>query len=193
LVPPSASRMFIILAGVGAGLSRRSTSRAGSWVILSRGIRGRGRSLAPRAARTSTTQGWSTAGVVTSNVSGSSAWLPVAPPAGGWVPRRVHGRTTLDVARRYGGVRVLGWPCLCTGMAPSRGGRCPTRLGGSEWGSAGGLMAPAVDAEAEAAREVPVIDGVTATVRASGLRLFVLVLAPRASAWARARLQQCLP
>jgi hypothetical protein len=39
-------------------------------------------------------------------------------------------------------------------------------------------MAPAAGAEAEAAREVPVADGVTATIRASGLRLFVLVLAP---------------
>jgi hypothetical protein len=40
-------------------------------------------------------------------------------------------------------------------------------------------VAPAVGAEAEAAREVLVADGTTATVRASGLRLFVLVLAPR--------------
>jgi hypothetical protein len=54
-------------------------------------------------------------------------------------------------------------------------------------------MAPAIGAKAEAAREVPVADGITATIRASGLRLFVLVLAPRASVWARARLQQCLP
>jgi hypothetical protein len=54
-------------------------------------------------------------------------------------------------------------------------------------------MAPAVSVEAEAAREVPVADGIIATIRASGLRLFVLVLAPRASAWPRARLQQCLP
>jgi hypothetical protein len=54
-------------------------------------------------------------------------------------------------------------------------------------------VGPAVGAEAEAAREVPVADGITATIRASGLRLFVLVLAPLASAWARARLQQCLP
>jgi hypothetical protein len=99
LVPPSASRMFIILAGVGVGLSRRSTSRAGPWAILSRGIRGRGRSLALRAARTSTTRGWSTAGVVTSSVSGSLAWLPAAPSIGGRLPRRVRGRTTLDAAR----------------------------------------------------------------------------------------------
>ena len=99
LVPPSASRMFIILAGVGAGLSRCSTSRAGSWVTLSRGVRGRGRSLALRAARTSRTRGRSTAGVVTSSVSGPSAWLPAAPPAGGRLPRRVHGRTTQDAAR----------------------------------------------------------------------------------------------
>jgi hypothetical protein len=68
-------------------------------VVFSRGIRGRGRSLALRAARTSTTRGWSTAGVVTSSVSGSSAWLPAAPSVGGRLPRRVHGRTTLDAAR----------------------------------------------------------------------------------------------
>jgi hypothetical protein len=54
-------------------------------------------------------------------------------------------------------------------------------------------MAPVVGAEVGAAREVPVADGITATIRASGLRLFVLVLAPRASAWARARLQQRPP
>jgi hypothetical protein len=72
-------------------------------------------------------------------------------------------------------------------------GRCPTRPGGFEWGSAGGLMASAAGAEVEAAREVPVVDGITATIRASGLRLFVLVLAPRASAWVRARLQQRPP
>jgi hypothetical protein len=91
--------MVIILAGVGAGLSRRSTSHVGSWVILSRGIRGRGRSLALRAAQTSTTRGWLTAGVVTSSVSGSSARLLAAPSAGGRLPRHVHGRTTLDAAR----------------------------------------------------------------------------------------------
>ena len=54
-------------------------------------------------------------------------------------------------------------------------------------------MAPSVGAKAEAAREVPVADGITATIRAPGLRFFVLVLAPRASAWARARLQQRPP
>jgi hypothetical protein len=193
LVPPSASRMFIILAGVEAGLSRSSTSRAGSWVGLSFGIRGRGRSLALRAGRTSTTRGWSTAGVVSLSASSSSAWLPVPPPAGRRLPRRVHGRTAQDIARCQGGVRVLGRSCLCTGTAPPRGGRCPTRPGGSEWGSAGGLTAPVGGAEVEAAREVPVADGITATIRASGLRLFVLVLAPRASVWARAKLQQRPP
>jgi hypothetical protein len=86
-----------------------------------------------------------------------------------------------------------GRSCLCTGMAPPRGGWCPARPGGFEWGSAGGLTAPVVGAEVEAAREVPVADGITATIRASGLRLFVLVLAPRASAWARATLQQHPP
>jgi hypothetical protein len=182
LVPPSASRMFIILAGVETGLSRSSTSRAGSWVGLSFGVRGRGRSLALWAGRTSTTWGWSTAGVVSLNTSGSSAWLPVPPPAGRRLPHRVHERTAPDIARCQGDVRVLGLSCLCTGTAPPRGGQCPTRPGGSEWGSAGGLTAPVVGAEVEVAREVPVADGITATIRASGLRPFVLVLAPRASA-----------
>jgi hypothetical protein len=38
-------------------------------------------------------------------------------------------------------------------------------------------MAPTVGTEVETAREVPVADGITAAIRASGLRLFVLVLA----------------
>jgi hypothetical protein len=100
LGPTLSSRMFIILAGVGAWLNRRSTSRAGSRVTLSRDVRGRGRSLALRATRTSTTLGWSTADVVTSSVSGSSAWLPAAPSAGGRLPRSVHGWTAPDAARR---------------------------------------------------------------------------------------------
>jgi hypothetical protein len=53
-------------------------------------------------------------------------------------------------------------------------------------------MAPVVGAEV-AAGEVLVAGEITATIRTRGLRLFVLVLAPRASAWARARLQRCLP
>jgi hypothetical protein len=73
--------MFIILAGAGAGLSRSSTSRAGSWVSLSFSIQGRGCSLALREGRTSTTWGWSTAGVVSFSALGSPAWLPVPPPA----------------------------------------------------------------------------------------------------------------
>jgi hypothetical protein len=124
---------------------------------------------------------------------GSSAWLLAPPPAGRQLPHRVHGRTAQDIARCQGGVRVLGRFSLCTGTAPPRGGRCLTRPGGFEWGSAGGLMAPVVGAEVEAAREVLVADGITATIRASGLRLFVLVLALRAWAWARARLQQHPP
>jgi hypothetical protein len=72
--------MFIILAGAEAGLSRSSTSRAGSWVSLSFSIQGRGRSLALREGQTSTTRGWSTAGVVSFSALGSPAWLPVPPP-----------------------------------------------------------------------------------------------------------------
>jgi hypothetical protein len=55
--------------------------RAGSCVSLSLSVRGRGRSLAMREGRTSTTRGWSTAGVVSFSVLGSPAWLPEPPPA----------------------------------------------------------------------------------------------------------------
>jgi hypothetical protein len=81
LVPPSASRMFIILTGAEAGQSQSSASRAGSWVSLSFSIQGRGRSLALREGRTSTTRGWSAAGIVSFSTLGSPAWLPVPPPA----------------------------------------------------------------------------------------------------------------
>jgi hypothetical protein len=54
-------------------------------------------------------------------------------------------------------------------------------------------VSPAIGAEAEAAREVLVTDGITATTRAPGHRAGVLVLAPRASAGARARSQQRRP
>jgi hypothetical protein len=46
------------------------------------------------------------------------------------------------------------------------------RPGGSEWGSIGGQMASVVGAEVVAAEEVIVADGITATIRAPGLRLF---------------------
>jgi hypothetical protein len=184
--------MFIILTGVEAGLSQSSTSRAGSsaspsafegegahWPCGRVGLRQRG--AGRRRA--------SSASAHRARRLGSRC--PLLPE--GRLSRRAHGRTAQDVARCQGGVRVLGRSCLCTGTAPPRGGRCSARLGGSEWGSAGGLTAPVVGAEAEAAREAPVADGITATIRASGLRLFVLVLAPRASAWARARLQRRSP
>jgi hypothetical protein len=48
------------------------------------------------------------------------------------------------------------------------------------WGSPGGQTAPVVGAEVAVAEEVPVADGISATIRAPDLRLFVLVLAPRA-------------
>jgi hypothetical protein len=55
--------------------------RSGSWVSLSLSVRGRGRSLALREGRTSTTRGRSTAGVASFSVLGSPAWLPAPPPA----------------------------------------------------------------------------------------------------------------
>jgi hypothetical protein len=55
-------------------------------------------------------------------------------------------------------------------FAPVR--RLCGRPGGSEWGSASGQMASVVGAEVVAAEEVLVADGITATIRAPGLRLF---------------------
>jgi hypothetical protein len=92
--------MFIIFAGAEAGLSRSSTSRAGSWVSLSFSIQGRGRSLALREGQTSTTWGWSTAGVASFSTLGSPAWLPVPLPPQGRLSRRAHGWTAQDVACR---------------------------------------------------------------------------------------------
>jgi hypothetical protein len=170
LVPPSASRMFIILAGVEAGLSRSSTSarvrgsaspsafegESAHWPCERGGLRQRG---AGRRRASSASACW---------VRRLGSRSPLLPQ--GRLSRRAHGRTAQDVARCQGSVRVLGRPCLCTDMAPPRGGRCPARPGGSEWGSTGGLTAPVVGAEAEAAREVPVADGITANtaLRASG-------------------------
>jgi hypothetical protein len=75
----------------------------------------------------------------------------------------------------------------CPAFATVRGLRSSGRIrvGICRWADA-----PVVGAEVDAAREVPVADGIAVTIRAPGPRLFVLVLAPRASAWARARLQR---
>jgi hypothetical protein len=74
---------------------------AGSWVSLSLSVRGRGRSLALREGRTSTTRGWSTAGVVSFSMLGSPAWLP-APPClkGGYRAARTGGPPKTSRAAR---------------------------------------------------------------------------------------------
>jgi hypothetical protein len=100
--------MFIILAGAETGLSRSSTSRAGSWVNLSFSIQGRGHSLAQRAGRTSTTRGWSTAGVISFSALGSPAWLSAPPP----VTRAVVAPCAREDRPRR---RVLPGRCLCSG------------------------------------------------------------------------------
>jgi hypothetical protein len=193
LVLPSASRMFIILAGAEAGLSRSSTSRAGSWVSLPSSIQGRGRSLALRAGRTSTTRGWSTAGVASFSALGSPAWLPVPPPAARAVvapcARVDRPRHRAPLERRSCSRVVLPlqrYEASARRSVLRSSGRI--RVGICRWADA-----PVVGAEVDAARKVPVADGITATIRAPGLRLFVLVLAPQASAWARARLQRRPP
>jgi hypothetical protein len=65
------------------------------------------------------------------------------------------------------------------------------RPGGSEWGSAGGQMASVVGAEVVAAEEVLVTDGVTATIRAPGLRLFGFDSLSSPLEWGRGRGARC--
>jgi hypothetical protein len=100
------------------------------------------------------------------------ARLPVPPPAARAV---VVPRAQEDRPRR----RALLGQCSCSwavlpllryGASMRRS--VLTRPGGSEWGSAGGQMASVVGAEVVAAKEVLVTDGITATIRAPGLRLF---------------------
>jgi hypothetical protein len=86
-----------------------------------------------------------------------------------------------------------GGPAFALGWRPRAEAGAPLVWEDLSGDLPGGLVAPAISAEAEAVREVLVADGITATIRAPGLRFFVLVLAPRASAWARARLQQRPP
>jgi hypothetical protein len=86
-----------------------------------------------------------------------------------------------------------GGPAFAPGWRPHADVGAPLAREDLSGDLPGGLMAPIVGVEAEAAREVPVTDGVTATIRALGLRFFILVLAPRASVGARASLQQRPP
>jgi hypothetical protein len=75
--PPSASRIFIILAVVEGELSRGSTSCRGRQAASSFSIQGRGCSPVLRRGRTSTTRGRSAASVVSSSVLGSLAQLVI--------------------------------------------------------------------------------------------------------------------
>ena len=61
------------------------------------------------------------------------------------------------------------------------------RPGGPEWGSAGGQMAAVVGVEVVAAEEVLVADGITATIRAPGLRLFGFDSLSSPLEWGRGR------
>jgi hypothetical protein len=124
---------------------------------------------------------------------GSPAWLPVPPPTARAVvapcARVDRPRHRAPLERRSCSRAVL--PLQRYGASARRSvlrssGRI--RVGICRWADA-----PLEGAEVDAAREVPVADGITATIRALGLRLFVLVLAPRASARARARLQRLPP
>jgi hypothetical protein len=85
---PSASRIFIILAGEEGEASRGPTPAGAGDPLLPSVIGGEGRSPALRRGRTSTTLGRSAASVVSSSMPGSLAQLalvqlPVPPPTAG--------------------------------------------------------------------------------------------------------------
>jgi hypothetical protein len=120
---------------------------------------------------------WSAASVVSFSVLSSLAQLalarlPVPPPA---VRAVVAPRAPEDHPGRHAllGRRSCSWVVL---PLPRYGASARRSVfahpGGSEWGSAGGQMASVVGAEVVAAEEVLVADGITATIRAPGLRLF---------------------
>jgi hypothetical protein len=122
-------------------------------------------------------RGWSAASIVSFSALGSLAQLalarlPVPPPAARAV---VAPRVPEDRPRRRAllGRRSCSWavlPLLWYGAFARK--LVLARPGGSEWGSAGGQMASVVGAGVAAAEEVLIADGITATIRAPGLRLF---------------------
>jgi hypothetical protein len=122
-------------------------------------------------------RGWSAASVVSFSALSllaqlALARLPVPPPAARAV---VAPRAPEDRPRRRAllGRRSCSWAVLPLPRYDASARKSVfARLGGSEWGSAGGQMASIVGAEVVAAEEVLVADGITATIRALGLRLF---------------------
>ena len=117
------------------------------------------------------------ASVVSFSTLGSLAQLALArllvPPLAARAV--VAPRAPKDRPRRRAllGRRSCSWavlPLLRYGASTRRS--VLARTGGSEWGSAGGQMASVVGAEVVAAEEVLVADGITATIRAPGFRLF---------------------
>jgi hypothetical protein len=137
-----------------------------------------------------------TARVVSFSALGSLAQLalaqrPVPPPAARAV---VAPRAPEDRPRRRAllGRRSCSWAVLplLRYDASARGSvlACP---GGSEWGSAGGQMASVVGAEVVAGEEVLVADGITATIRAPGLRLFGFDILSSPLEWGRGRGARC--
>jgi hypothetical protein len=86
-----------------------------------------------------------------------------------------------------------GGPAFALGRRPRAEAGAPLVWEDLSGDLPGGLVSPAIGAEAEADREVLVADGITAPTRAPGHRAGVLVLAPRAPAGARARSQQRRP
>jgi hypothetical protein len=141
-------------------------------------------------------RGWPAASVVSFSALGSLAQLalarlPVPPPnARAVVALRAPG----DRPRRRAllGRRSCSWAILpLPRYGASTRRSVLARPGGSEWGSAGGQMASVVGAEVVAAEEVFVADGITATIRAPGLRLFGFDSLSSALEWGHGRGPRC--
>jgi hypothetical protein len=129
------------------------------------------------------------ASVVSFSALGSLALarLPVPPPAARAI---VAPRASEDRPRRRAllGRRSCSWAVLPLLWYDASARRSVlARPGGSEWGSAGGQMASIVGAEVVVAEEVLVADGITATIRAPGLRLFGFDSLSSPLEWVRGR------
>jgi hypothetical protein len=115
------------------------------------------------------------------------ARLPVPPPAARAVvaPRAPEDRPR---CRALLGRRSCSWTVLSLLRYDASARRSVlVRPGGSEWGSAGGQMASVASTEVVAAEEVLVTDGITATTRAPGLRLFGFDSLSSPLEWGRGR------
>jgi hypothetical protein len=173
--PPSASRIFVILAEAVGGLSRGSTSRMGRQAVSSFSLQGRRYSPTLRRGelrqrRTGRPRASSAPACLARWLSwlcrGLRHCLLPLDPGSAVCCAHAHRWTVQDAIRRMGGVHVLGLSCPHSGTTPPRGvrglpvhedlsGDLPVQAGTStiRWRGVGTQAAVVVGAEVVAAGE----------------------------------------